>query len=413
MMFLLYYFLEYNRYRSVLGIFVIIAIAVLFSKKRSHINVRQIVSALALQMTIAIAVLKTGIGEWVVTQVSDGVSAIYRFADEGSRFVFGSLADATSPVGFIFAVKVLPVIIFFGALTALMFHWGLLQGVIRGMNYLIRPLLGTSGAETLCAVANSFLGQTEAPLVIRRYLPKLTKSEMFVVMVSGMGTISGSILVVFAAMGVPAKHMLASSVMSIPVAIMIAKILYPETHQSETDGDLVLESDAKTHNALDAIAQGTFDGLSLAVNVAAMLISFLALLKLIDSGLIAASSWLVGAPWTLGTIFSYLFAPFGYLLGFDGNEILIAGKLLGTKVAVNELFAFSDMVNLHLSERMTSIMTYALCGFSNFSCIGIQVGGIGALVPEKRGWLTELGMYAVLGGALTNLMSAMVANIIL
>lgn len=422
---LIQYFLEYNRYLNFVGIAVIIGIATLFSQKRSHINFKLVIKALLLQFVIAFAVLRTSLGQSIVSKFAYYAGKIYQFADEGSGFIFGNLANANTPWGFVFAIKVLPVIIFFGALTSLLFHWGIVQVVVSGINFVIRPLLGTSGAESLCASANSFLGQTEAPLLIRKYLKDMTKSEMLVVMVSGMATISGSILVVFTAMGVPAKHMLAASVMAIPASILIAKILLPETEQPKTldRASLTLEKDS--HNALGAIATGTFDGLNLAVNVAAMLISFLALLAMINYMLgfgaykinhflsWADLSFRLPEGLSIGSIFALLFAPFGYLLGFTGCEALAAGQLVGTKVAVNELIAYGQMVKMGLSERTMDIITYALCGFSNFSCIGIQIGGIGALAPEKKPWLTQLGMYAVLGGALANLLSAMIASLLL
>jgi Nucleoside permease len=281
------------------------------------------------------------------------------------------------------------------------------QRVVMVVSYVVRPVLGTSGAETLCAIANSFLGQTEAPLLIRHYLKTMTKSEILVVMVSGMGSISGAILVVFAQMGVPAVHLLTASMMAIPSSLIIAKIIYPETEESETQNGVDVMIKPQTADMFDAIASGTLDGLQLALNVAAMLISFLALLALLNAILFFA----IGM--TLTDIFGYLFSPFGYLFGFSEHEAWAAGELIGTKVCVNEMVAYKQMVGMALSERTQAIITYALCGFSNFSCIGIQVGGIGALMPEKRIWLTQLGLYAVLGGTLANLLSAMVASLLL
>lgn len=409
-MLMLEYFLQYNRYMNLLGILVILGIAFLFSKHKSRVNLRLVLTGILLQLLIGFCVLRTDVGRWVVDKISYYISQLYQFADQGSEFVFGNLIKSDSPWGFIFAVKVLPIIIFFGAFMAVLFHFNVIQRVVGVINFFIRPLLGTSGAETLCAISNSFLGQTEAPLLIRHYLADMTRSEMLVVMVSGMATISGAILVVYAAMGVPAEHLLASCVMSIPAAIVIAKILLPETEKAKTsDGEgLEVTPSVHTENVFDALAAGTSDGLSLALNVGAMLISFLALLALINA--------LLGAIYpalSLQFIFAYLFAPFGYLLGFTGTDALAAGQLIGTKVAVNELIAYGDMVKMNLSERATDILTYALCGFSNFSCIGIQIGGIGALVPSKRQWLTQLGLYAVLGGALSNLMCAMMAGLLL
>jgi len=413
------YLAEHNRYLNIFGIVFILFIAWIFSHKRSKINVKLVFSALLLHFFTGVLVLKTACGKYVLEKVAYVVRSIYLCADEGAAFVFGSLSDSTMPWGFIFAIKVLPVIIFFGALMSLLFHWGIIQVIVNGISYLIRPVLGTSGAETLCAISNSFLGQTEAPLLVKDYLRDMTKSEFLLVMVSGMATISGAILVVFALMGVPIDHLLTSSVMSIPASILIAKILYPETEKSKTAAGAGVAFERKTSNMFDAIFAGTSDGMKLALNVGAMLISFLALLYLLNIILANASH---GINWAFGLslpelsvnkIFSYLFSPFGYLLGFSGDEALTAGKLLGTKVAVNELVAYGQLVKSDIAVRSKSILTYALCGFSNFSCIGIQIGGIGVLVPGKRLWLTQFGLYAVLGGALANLLSAMVASLLL
>lgn len=418
------YLMEHNRYCGFLGIIVVLAIAWLCSLHRNRIHWKLIINGLLLHVTVAALVLKTSLGNRAVSFVASLVTRLYDFAQAGIVMMFGNLVNADSPWGFIFAIKVLPVIVFFGAFMALLFYFGIVQKFVAAINYGIRPLLGTSGAETLCAVSNSFLGQTEAPLLIKPYLKDMTRSEMLVVMVSGMATISGGILVVFALMGVPVFHLLASSVMAIPASLIISKILLPETEKSKTADGAQLIVEKKASNMFDAIATGTFDGLQLALNVGAMLISFLALLAMLNAGLAYCGSivqmilqslgfCVVIPSLSLDFIFSYLFAPFGYLLGFCGQEALKIGQLLGTKVAVNELIAYNTMGTMGLSERAITIMTYALCGFSNFSCIGIQIGGIGALVPEKRGWITQLGLYAVLGGMLSNLLSAMVATILL
>lgn len=417
------YFLEHNRYLNVVGIAVILGIAWLCSRNRSKINYRLVVRALLLHFGAAFIMLKVKFGQMVVGGIANVVGQLYQSADAGISFVFGSLSDVSGPWGFIFAIKVLPIIVFFGALMALLFHFGIVQAAVSGISFLLRPLLGTTGAETLCAISNSFLGQTEAPLLVRNYLSAMTESEFLLVMVSGMATVSGAILVVFAAMGVPMTHLLAASVMGIPASILISKILLPETKKSKTDAASVA-MERKTTNMFDAIFAGTSDGLQLALNVGAMLISFLALLALANITLSfgstslnslfawAGMSWRLPV-WSINALFAYLFAPFGYLLGFTGFEALKAGELLGTKVAVNELVAYGKLVHSGLSARSVSILTYALCGFSNFSCIGIQLGGIGALVPNKRAWLARFGLTAVLGGALANLLSAMVASLLL
>jgi CNT family concentrative nucleoside transporter len=424
-MFLLDYFLEYNRYMNLIGIAVIIGIAILFSQNRAHIKFKLIGVCLALQFLIALAFLKNDLGQAFMGAVVHYVGKMYEFAEEGSAFLFGNLCNTQSPWGFLFCIKVFPIIIFFAAFMALLAHWRVIHYAVMGVNYVLRPLLGTSGAETLCAIANIVLGQTEAPLLIRDYLKDMTKSEMLVVMVAGMGTISGAILVVYSSMGVPAGHMITASVMAVPATIMIAKILLPETgHPKTLTGDAMVSGDKKD-NALDAIASGTMAGLNLVLAVAAMLISFIAFIALINYTMKFGAfkfnhlmSWIgtdlrLPDDFSLDMVLSYLFLPFGYLFGFTGADALQASQLIGLKVAVNEMIAYSKMVGLHLSERVMDILTYALCGFSNFSSIGIQLGGIGALVPEKRHWLAELGVYAVLGGMLANLLSAMIAGLLI
>jgi CNT family concentrative nucleoside transporter len=415
------YFIEYNRYLNILGIIVVLALATLFSKKRPSINKRLIINALILQFMIGFFVLKTNIGLTLVSGLAAGISKLYTYAAQGSAFLFGNLTQVQGPWGFIFAINVLPIIIFFGAFMALLLYAGIVQRFIKALNFFIQPFLGTSGAETLCAVANSFLGQTEAPLLIKSYLASMTKSEILVVMVSGMGTISGAILAVYVAMGVPAVHLLTASVMAIPATIMIAKILYPQTEKVE---NTIQVSTLTQGNVLDTLATGTIDGLHLALNVGAMLIAFIALIALINAFLGSACDWInegfifFNVPFSfpclnLQDIFGYIFSPFGYLLGFTGNEALQAGQLLGTKVAINEMVAYSDLLSMNLSSRAQALLTYALCGFSNFSCIGIQIGGIGALAPSKKSVISELGFYAVLGGALSNLMTAFIAGLLI
>jgi len=422
-MFLLDYFFEYNRYMNFLGIAVILLIAWLCSRKRDKVDFKLVFKALGLHFFIAAMMLKFSFGQVVVQAIADGVGLLYAAAGEGISFVFGALIDPAGPWKNLFFVNVLPVIVFLGAFMALLSHFGIVQRVVSAVSFLLRPVLGTTGAETLCPIANSFLGQTEAPLLVREYLKDMTKSEFLLVMVSGMGTISGSILVVFATMGVPITHLLAASVMGIPASILIAKILLPETQKSKTEL-AAIKMERKTSNMFDAIFVGTSDGLQLALNVGAMLISFMALLALINFGLAYGSElfnmfllklgFSVQIPeLSINFLFAYLFSPFGYLLGFSGAEALEAGQLLGTKVAVNEFLAYDNLVEANLSPRTTSVITYALCGFSNFSCIGIQLGGIGALVANKRKWLAEFGLTAVLGGALANLLSAMVASLLI
>lgn len=421
---MLSYFLDFNRYMNLVGIAVLVGLAYLCSNNRSEINRKLVINGLLLQAALAVFVLKTTLGFTLFHSISLGMSNLYGFAEIGINFVFGSLADPSGPWGVVFAVRVLPIIVFFGAFTSLLFYLGVVQKIVWGLTYVIQPVLGTSGAETLCAVANSFLGQTEAPLLIKHYLKNVTRSEMMVVMASGFATVSGSLLAVYASMGVPSLHMLAASVMAIPGSIVMSKILYPETQKSNVAHAAEPEVVSNAANVLDAISAGTTDGLYLALNVGAMLISFLGLIALVNSmlGLISTSGNLllpyvgcsyVFSPLNLNVIFSYLFAPVAYLMGFIGQEALYVGNLLGIKITVNEFVAFNSMLTMPLSFRTQAILTYALCSFANFSCIGIQIGGIGVLVPDKRLWLSELGLRALFAATLANLTSALIAGLLI
>ena len=412
------YFLTYNRYASLIAIPIIMLLAYLLSLDRKKISWTLVGRGLVLHGVFALVMLRTTIGMRVVGFVSGGVASLYHAAQTGIEFVFGNLASAQTAWGFVFAIQVLPVLIFFGACMNLLFYFGIIQRIVGGLNLIIQPFLGTSGAETLCAIANSFLDQTGAPLLVKQYLPGMTRSELFVVMVSGMATISGAILVVFAAMGVPIRHLLASCVMSIPASIVVAKIICPETEISASGRSVATHVDTKSANALDAIAQGTQDGLQLALAIGAMLISFISLMSLCNMGLSKISDILAMVSGyqillSIELLLSYLFSPFGYLLGLTGPDALKAGQLIGTKVALNEVIAYGQLVNMNLPERAVDILTYALCGFSNISCIGIQIGAIGTLVPSRRVWITQLGLRAVCAATLANLLSAVVANLIL
>lgn len=401
--------LPMGRFVGLFGICLVLGVAYLFSRRRAHINYAMVAKGLGLQAALAYFVLCTAAGSKLFASIASGFQCIYQFADQGASFVFGSLSNPAGAWGFIFGVKVLSMIIFIGALMSLLFHLGVVQIFVSALSLIMRPLLGSTGPETLCAVANSMMGQTEAPLLVKNYLKEMTDSEMLVVMVSGMATLSGAILAVYGSLGVPMHHMLASSIMAIPGSILIAKILLPEAEKSLSNAALA-DMKPETKNMLDAISVGTSDGLSLAVNVAAMLISFISIIALINY-LLAAVTGYFGCPLTLSVIFGKVFAGVAYAIGIPATEIEAAGSLLGTKLVVNEFVAYVDMIKAGLSERSQAIMTYALCGFSNFSCIGIQIGGIGALVPSKRDTLSRFGMLALLGGTLTNLLSAALAGL--
>ena len=405
MFFMYEWLIRDNHYMSLIGIASILGFAYLCSSQRKAIKLRLVLTALAMQAVMAMFILNTAVGRNIFTSISHGVEAVYKFADQGCSFVFGSLADASGPWGFVFAIKVLPIIIFFGALMGLLFHLGVVQVLVKIIARIIRPLLGTSGAETLSVAANSVLGQTEAPLLIKNYLPRMTDSEITTVMVSGMAHLSGSILAVYGLMGVPIIHLLSASIMAIPGAILISKMLTPETQTPETLGGQDMRIPRETKNVLDAISAGTSDGLSLAVNVGAMLIAFISLMALINAMLVGITGF------TLNAVFAKLFYGVAYLIGIPASDCQIAGTLLGQKLVINEFVAYGNMIKEVISPRTVAIMTYALAGFSNFSCIGIQIGGIGAICPEKRQTLTRLGMRALLGGTLTNLLNAAIASL--
>ena len=407
MFFLFDWFIQDNHFISIIGIAAILAIAALFSTHRRSIKIKLIFTALITQTIIGLFILKTAVGKNIFAAIASGVEAIYKFADQGCSFVFGGLANANSPWGFVFAIKVLPIIIFFGALMSLLYHIGIVQILVKGLAFVIRPLFGTSGAETLSVAANSVLGQTEAPLLIKNYLARMTHSEMLTVMTSGMAHLSGSILAIYGLMGVPIVHMLSASIMAIPGAILISKILMPETETPETMGGKTVNIPRETKNVFDAISSGTTDGLKLAVNVAAMLIAFISLIAMVD----AILAGITGI--TLNVLFGKMFYGVAYLIGIPLQDCSTAGTLLGQKLVINELVAYSNMVKETLSSRSVAILTYAIAGFANFSCIGIQIGGIGALCPSKREALTKLGLRALLGGTLTNLLNAAIASLLI
>lgn len=423
-MFFLDYLVQYNRYLNIVGILAVLGIAFLFSSHRSRISFKLVVSALCVHAIGAFIILRTVTGQTVAAWLGGVITKLYQAADGGISFVFGKLSDQTGLWGHVFAFKVLPVIIFFGAVMALLSHLGIIQRIVGFLSWIVRPLFGTSGAETLCAVANSFLGQTEAPLLIRNYLDRMTRSEMLLVMVSGMGTISAALLAVYDSLGVPIVHLLCASLIGVPATILIAKMLCPETETAETRSGVAVDMKVPSRNVIDAVSQGTSDGLWLALNIGAMLIAFIALIGM-TNGLLG---WCIdvcnegfawgGISWrlpmvTLESICGVLFAPVAWLMGLSGNEMTRVGELIGLKLVGNEMIGYLAMLKSALSERTIAIATYALCGFANISSIGIQLGGIGVLAPSKRGLLSELGMKAVLGGTLANLLSAFVAGLLI
>lgn len=392
---------------ATLGIFVFLGGAYACSSNRKAINLTQIGIALLLQILCGLAMLKTTLGAQFFGSFARLFATLYSFADAGTGFLFGNLANASGPWGMIFAVKVIPIMIFFGALMSLLSHVGVITLFVRGCSLFLRPLFKASGAETLSLVASSVLGQTEAPLLIKQYLPRMTRSELLTIMVSGMAHLSGAILAVYGSIGVPLDHLLASSIMAVPGSLAIAKLLMPEEEKPETmQGEATVASD-ENHTFFGALAAGTSDGLNLAVNVAAMLVAFISLIALVNALFIGISGY------SLNDIFSYLFYGVALLIGIPVAECSPVATLIGTKLIVNEFVAYSSMVTLELTARTKIIATYALAGFSNLSCIGIQIGGIGAICPSKRSMLGQLGLRALLGGTLVNLINAALVSLFL
>ena len=413
-----------DRLRGLLGIVVILGAVIAFSEHRRAISRRVLFWGLALQWGFAFLVLYLPAGAVVLTKAGDVVKGVLASALEGSRFVFGEkLLDPAGPAGFVFAFHILPTVIFVAAFFAILYHLGVMQWVVRGFAVVMAKLMGASGAESLDVAASIFIGQTEAPLTIRPYLPKMTRSELLTVMTAGMAHVSGGIMAAYFAFGVEPRHILTAVIMTAPGTILMAKLLIPETETPETLGHVKPDEVKPDANILDAASRGTREGLALALNIAAMLIAFLGLIHLINTGLdlgaAQVSRWL-GRTYTHGgfslqTILGTLLAPVAWLLGVPAADCRAIGGVLGTRTVLNELIAFGDLGKLKetISPRSFTIATFALCGFANFSSIGIQLGGIGALAPERRHDLARLGFKALIAGTLANFLSACIAGILL
>jgi CNT family concentrative nucleoside transporter len=400
-----------DRIRGFFGMLAILAVAAFLSDNRDAISRRVVLWGLALQWGFALLVLRVPAGIWLLEEAGKIVEKVLNCALEGAAFVFGSeLVNPEGAVGFVFAFRVLSTVIFVAALFAVLYHLGVMQWVVRIFAVVMARLMGTSGAETLNVAASLFLGQTEAPLTIRPYLPRLTRSELLTVMTSGMAHVSGGVMAAYIAFGIEARHILTAVIMTAPGAIMLSKILVPETEKPETMGTVSSAEKSTDANLLDAASRGTRDGLHLALNIAAMLISFLGLVALVNMGLSYIGTSLQG-------IVGWAMAPVAYLLGVPWEDCKVIGKLLGTRTVLNELIAFKDLGDLKaqhiLIDRSIVIASFALCGFANISSIGIQLGGIGALAPERRHDLARLGMRALLAGTLANYLSACIAGVLL
>ncbi|MFB6099331.1 MAG: NupC/NupG family nucleoside CNT transporter [Salinibacter sp.] len=426
--------------RGAFGVVVFIGIAVLFSTNRKAINWRLVGMGIGLQLIFALLVLKTGPGEAVFDAFATFFDTLLSFTYEGTKFIFGELGNPQK--GNNFAFQVLPTIVFFASLMGVLYHLGIVQPLVNGMGWVMQKTLRISGAESLAASANVFIGQTEAPLAVKPYVEDMTRSEIMTLMTGGMATIAGGVLAAYIgllggdspeARQLFAKHLLSASVMSAPAAIVMAKILVPETGTPVTQGGAEIQKTDDANNVIEAAANGASDGLRLALNVGAMLLAFLALIGAINAGF----QW-IGAPTVYGVelynvntlveqasggrfealslqaIFGFLFAPLAWAMGVESADILRFGTLLGEKVAINEFVAYTSLRDLEsaLSQRSVIIGTYALCGFANFSSIAIQIGGIGGIAPSRKSEIAALGLRAVLGGALASWTTAAIAGVL-
>jgi CNT family concentrative nucleoside transporter len=398
-----------TRFTGLLGIIAILAVAFLLSAHKRDIKLRILAWGVSLQFAFAVLVLKTGFGG-IFQQIGEGVNAMLSYSQEGSKFLFGPLGDRGGPYGVLFAFQVLPIIIFIASFFAILYYLGVMQVIVRGMAVVMQKTMGVSGAESLNVAASIFMGQTEAPLTIRPFLASLTQSELFTIMASGMAHVSGSVMAAYVMIaGVEIKHLLTAVIMTAPATIMLAKIFFPEVDKPVTSGRVDVKIENTAVNIIDAAGQGAGDGLHLALNVAAMLIAFLALIAMVN-GILKG----INAP-SLQTIFGFIFAPVAWLMGVSWKDAAAIGNLLGTRLVLNEFVAFIDLgkVKAGLDPRSFVIATYALCGFANFSSIAIQVGGIGALAPTRKSDLARLGLKAVACGTMANFMSACIAGMLL
>jgi CNT family concentrative nucleoside transporter len=410
-------------YTGILGLLTMLGLAYAFSTNRRAIRGKTVAWGLGLQVLFAVFVLRIDLGRRMFQSAGDAAQRVLNYAYVGSEFLFGELGKKNSNIGFIFAFQVLPVVIFICAFFAILYYVGIMQIIIRIAAWLMTRIMGASGAESLNVAASIFMGQTEAPVTIRPFLPDLTRSELMTVMTSGMAHVSGSIMAAYFAFGAEPRHVLSAVIMTAPGTILVSKMLVPETEQPKTAGRVVMpeeEPGKEKENLLGAIARGTGDGLHMALNIGAMLIAFLALIALADGIMGGIHNGLthVGISWfpsSLESIFGVLFAPVAWVIGIPKHDCVAVGNLLGIRMVLNELVAFKTLgpMRATLDPRSFTVATFALCGFANLSSIGIQIGGIGALAPNKRGELARLGVRAMLAGTMANLMSASIAGMLL
>ena len=405
-----------EQFTGVIGVIVLLGIAYLLSNDRKMIDTNIIIWGLGLQISFAFIILKTPLGEYIFTYLNNIIVKLISFADAGSDFLFTSfIPEVGYHVALInFAFRALPVIIFFSSLIAVTYYFGIIQFIIKKIAFIMEKTMKTSGAETLSVSANIFVGQTEAPILIRPFISSMTKSELMAIMVGGFATVAGSVMALYVSWlnNVPniAGHLLAASVMSAPAALMIAKVIYPETERPKTVNSDNIDLKSKDTNAMDAIGRGATDGMKLAANVAAMLIAFISIVAMINFILGYANT-------SLQEILGMIFKPIAWSMGVPWEEANIVGTLMGEKIVLTELIAFGDLTNYIkndlLSERSAIIASYALCGFANVGSIGIQLGGIGAMAPERRKDLSNLVFKAMIGGALASWLTASIAGILI
>jgi CNT family concentrative nucleoside transporter len=401
---------------GVFGLFTLLAIAYFLSENKNAINYKTVVYGLIFQLGFALFILKTPFGAPIFSLLDTSINILISFSSSGSDFLFKSYIDGVGfhPGLINFAFSTLPTIIFFSSLVAVLYHFGILQTVIRFIAKKMQQTLGTSGSETLSVAGNIFLGQTESPLMVRPFVSKMTNSELMAVMTGGFATVSGGVLAIYVSWltDIPgiAGHLLAASVMSAPAALVVAKIIYPETQESKTMGDLNINIEQTNINAMEALSNGATDGLKLAANIAAMLIAFISFVAMVNYFLSFAGT-------SMEEIFGIIFRPLAWTMGVPWNEAQLVGMLMGKKIVLTELVAYGDLQVLiregAISQRSAIISTYALCGFSNFASIGIQLGGIGAMAPDRKKDLAKLVTKAMFGGAIASWLTATIAGILL
>jgi len=405
-----------GRFTGVLGILAILAVACLFSTHRRAIQLRLVLWGVGLQFSLALLILKTPFQK-LFQYASVGVNAMLNFAEAGSNFVFGPLGIKSGPFGVVFAFQVLPIVIFIASFFSILYYLGVMPMIVRALAVVMQKIMGASGAESLNVAASIFMGQTEAPLTIKPFIAGMTESELFTIMVSGMAHISGAVMAAYVKIaGVQVEHLLTAVIMTAPATIMLAKMFVPEVDKPATAGRVDIRVEKTAVNVIDAAAQGAGDGVQLALNIGGMLIAFLALIAMVN-GILGWGRSIDGLHWLPGSlqqVFAWLFAPVAWLMGVAWDDCATIGNLLGTRLVLNEFVAFLQLgpLKTHLAPRSFTIATYALCGFANFSSIAIQIGGIGAIAPNRKGDLARLGLKSVAVGSMANFMSACIAGML-